>query len=314
MERKENFSLPPHPRVPFAPDRCVAAAIALMTASRVFRARRGRGLRAAAATGAIMLATLSGCSGHDGATAVSPSDPSGYLPSPTVTKALRLPDGGVALSGVGPGDAEIRLLQPSGPAYAATAGADGTWSVRLDRSNVPRMFALEGEASGRVVHADGAVATLPAPAAAAVLARPGFGSLRVDARLGILRIACIDYDGGGGGAVSGATAPHAPVRLLLDEVPVGAGVADDEGRFTLLDMDARRPLSMGPHVLRVETRIGGQTAGVEGRWTFGPPVDPGAAVFKASRVDAAWRIDWRIPGGGVQTTIVFDTPPSETPS
>jgi hypothetical protein len=30
------------------------------------------------------------------------------------------------------------------------------------------------------------------------------------------------------------------------------------------------------------------------------------AYYRASRIEGAWRIDWATPGGGVQSTILFD--------
>ena len=148
--------------------------------------------------------------------AAAPSDPSGYLPAPAVTNATRAADGSLVLTGRGPADAEIRLQQPDGGAFSATSADDGAWSITLPQAAGPRMFSFEGEIAGRVVHAEGAVLTLPSPGPAAVLTRAGYGGLVIGQKAGDLRIAVIDYDGAGGGAVSGVTLAHAPVRLTLD--------------------------------------------------------------------------------------------------
>jgi hypothetical protein len=239
----------------------------------------------------------------------APADRGGYLPPPTLTAAARDSDGETALSGLAPAGTEVRLRDPDGAAYSATADRDGSWAVRLPPSAEPHMFSFEGALDDRVLHAEGAILVLPAPGPPAMLTRAGFGALplggsgRSD---GGLRILSIDEDGGGGGAVSGYAAPRAPARLVLDNVAVGMGEADDQGRFTLLDLSARTPFSPGPHVIRVESR----SAAVQGALTVerSPPL--GAAPFVAARTPSGWRVDWRIPGGGQQTTLVFDLPNS----
>ena len=39
------------------------------------------------------------------------------------------------------------------------------------------------------------------------------------------------------------------------------------------------------------------------------PIAPlGAAAVRSSRTPAGWRVDWAVPGGGVQSTLVLDHP------
>ncbi len=164
------------------------------------------------------------------------------------------------------------------------------------------MFAFEGELSGRIVHADGAVLALPPPGPAAVLMRAGYGAAPIGTG-GAPRLSAIDYDGAGG-SVSGVAAPRAPVRLVLDGRPVGAGQADDGGRFSVLDLAARAPFGPGPHTVRIESPAGA----LQGKLVVSPSELPDDAPFRARREADRWRVDWRIPGGGVQTTLVFDVP------
>lgn len=236
-------------------------------------------------------------------------DATGYLSPPTLMTAVRDGRGEVILSGRAPGDAEVRLRDPFGGAFSATAN-EGAWSMQLPPATEPRMFAFEGELSGRVLHAEGAILILPPPGPAAVLARAGYGALVIGEGAGPLRLATVDYDGGGGGSVSGFTAPRAPVRFVLDGQPVGAGQADDQGRFTILDLTARRPFATGAHTVTIES----QTSAVRGQIDVTPATSLGDAPFYVTRETGAWRADWRIPGGGTQSTIVFDTPPPEVPA
>jgi hypothetical protein len=235
-------------------------------------------------------------------------DVTGYLAPPTLTLAARTPDGGLSLSGDAPADAEVRLRDPSGAAFSATAN-DGAWSMQLPPSSAPRMFAFEGETAGRVLHGEGAILVLPPPGPAAVLTRAGYGALVIGPKAGPLRILTMDYDGGGGGAVSGVTTPHAPVRFMLDDRPAGASQADDKGRFTVMDLSTRAPFGPGAHTIRIES----QTSAVQGQLVVTPAASLTDTPFQATRETGAWRADWRIPGGGVQTTIVFDAPADARP-
>jgi hypothetical protein len=98
------------------------------------------------------------------------------------------------------------------------------------------------------------------------------------------------------------------VRLVLDDKPVGASEANERGWFTVLDLSARAALDVGVHTFRIETQSGGRTLAVEGRWPVTRPAALTDAMFRWSRSASAWRVDWRIPGGGLQTTVVFDQP------
>ncbi len=272
-----------------------------------------RGCRTARATGALLVAilALAACqkSAAERNDADAPADPAGYLPPPTLLAATRDASGGLAFSGEAPASTEVRLRDPAGAAFSATANDDGNWSMQLPPSDAPRMFAFEGEISGRVLHGEGAIIALPAPAPVAVLARACYGALTIGASPGPLRIVAVDYDGAGGGSVSGVAAARSPVRLVLDGQPVGIGQADDQGRFAVLDVNARKPFGQGAHIVRVE----GPSSAVQGQLTVSRAKDLGGDVFRAVREASAWRTDWRIPGGGVQTTLVFDAETAASP-
>jgi hypothetical protein len=266
----------------------------------------GRAGRTASAAAALLVAGfLLGCERRTEGAAAEASDPAGYLAPPTATQAVRDAAGGTTLAGQAPVDAEVRLRDPSAQAFSATAGADGAWSIALPPAASPRMFAVEAELSGRIVHGEGAFLVLPPPGAPALLTRAGYGALPIAAEARAPSILAIDYDGGGGGSASGVAAPGASVRLLLDGQTVGGGQADGAGRFAVLDLNARKPFAPGPHRVRVETAAGAAEAAVR----VSPPDLPPGRVFEAERDGPGWRVDWRIPGGGVQTTLALDPGP-----
>ena len=177
----------------------------------------------------------------------------------------------------------------------------------LPETRTPEMFAFSAIGGGRTVRAEGAVVTLPAPATPALLARAGFGVLAAGAgrrrpgdpsRGSTTRAAARRS--------SGLAAPDASVRLSLDGMPAGLAQADARGRFAVLA--ANRTLEPGRRRIEVETEAG--RAQVTVASTIAAPLS--GAPFRAARMDGGWRIDWAPPGGGVQTTLVFDA--AETPA
>ena len=256
------------------------------------------------ALGVAAAALLAGC--H--APAADPSaaktvDPASYLTPPVLTQAAGLADGGATLSGRAPPDAEVQLRAPTGESFSAEAGPDGAWSIGLPPAEAPRMFAFEAAVSGRVVHGEGAILVLPSSDMPAALLRAGDGALPIARGDGRLQIAALDYDDGGGGAVSGFAKPGSSIRFMLDGQPAGGGEADRRGEFSLLDLSVRMPFSMGPHTVRLDQR--GESVALQ---ITAKPATLGQDAFHAAREGDAWRIDWRVPGGGTQTTLVFDPP------
>lgn len=265
-------------------------------------------LRIVALTAAAL--TLVACGGPSAPPAPPPSAgvaaaESGYEAPPQLSSATRQ-NGQLVLAGRAQSGAEVRLASPDGRLLTATAGADGAWTIMLPETRTPEMFAFSAIGGGRTVRAEGAVVTLPAPATPALLARAGFGVLGLGQGAGAPVILAVDHDQSGGAAVSGLAAPNASVRLSLDGMPAGLAQADARGRFAVLA--ANRTLEPGRRRIEVETEAG--RAQVTVASTIAAPLS--GAPFRASRMDGGWRIDWAPPGGGVQTTLVFDA--AETPA
>lgn len=100
--------------------------------------------------------------------------------------------------------------------------------------------------------------------------------------------------------VSGVGTVDAEVGLRLDRTAAGGTAIDKEGRFSLA---LSRPMSGANHELEISGEGGEQVVivGAERPAPLGQP-------FRARRAAGAWRIDWMTPGGGVQTTVLFDPP------
>ena len=230
-------------------------------------------------------------------------DESGYLRPPGPLNAQRAPGGGVVLSGRSGAAVRVRLSSPppNSVAYGATARDNGDWSITTPNSSEVGLFGVAEELIGRDVQGEGYVAVLPQPGPPAALLRAGGGAtILLPKPPAGLKIATVDYDVSGAVVVSGLAKPGAPVRLFVDGAAAGEARANDRGRFSISLASILKP---GDHETRVDA--GDQTAGAKfsvdrPRTIIGPP-------YHGERTPAGWRVDWLTPGGGEQTTLIFDT-------
>jgi hypothetical protein len=219
-----------------------------------------------------------------------------YQAAPELTGANRARDGRVELVGRAAPGAAVRLTSPGAPAQFAAADPSGLWRLTIPASGRPRLFGLSMSAGGRVVQAmgylfvaPGAIARLRVGGGAEVLARGARN----------LAALALDYDNKGAATVSGFAQAGETVGLRVDGVERNQAVADQTGRFVL---SLSQPLSVGAHDFELVSPSGDVR--------FSAQIDaataPTGAPFAAERQGGAWRVDWITPGGGEQTTLVFD--------
>jgi hypothetical protein len=260
-------------------------------------------------TGAVLLAAalvLGACSRNapSAPTAeVAPSpapDESGYLAPPLVLGAQRAADGSVVLSGRSGPQVRVRLSTPppTSTAYGATAGEGGGWSIATPAASDVRLYGVAEELVGRDVQGEGYVATLPAPGPAGVLLRAG-GGAAVLVGQGALKIAAVDYDSSGSAVVSGLARPGAAARLSIDGAAAGEARVNERGRFSI---NLASGLTAGDHEAVIQ--CGDQSASA--KFTVGHPAPIVGLPYHGERTPAGWRIDWLTPGGGEQSTQIFD--------
>ena len=225
--------------------------------------------------------------------------PLDYAAPPELTSAAHAAHGMVILSGTGRPAVAIRFASPDGSAIAAAATGAGGWTLSAPVGAAPRIYSLSESFDGRLLRARGYVAVLPAPAAPAVLLRPGTAAEPLPGVRPRLRLSAVDFDRGGAGVVAGLARPGEAVKVELDGAEAGEARANGQGVFTA---PLTRILSPGAHKLTAVT--------VQGRAEAGFDAAPAGAIarppFTATRAGASWRVDWMTPGGGVQTTILFD--------
>ena len=256
---------------------------------------------AAAASAAL---ALFGCGQRPaptpGDTAEAEAAQVGYVAPPRVER-VESARGLLVVHGTAPPAARIRLVDAGG-AYGGTADAQGRWRVEAPAAPGARLFTLSAEREQRVLEGEGRLLVLPG--APALLLRPGHGAVPVAAAPAARpRIVSIDVATDGAAAVSGLAQPSAPAVTRIDGAAppagtaVGSGATDARGRFSII---LARPLGPGGHRIEVET-----PSGVARTDLLVEPADPGALPFLATSGPAGWRVAWRAPGGGVQTTYVL---------
>jgi hypothetical protein len=248
------------------------------------------------------LAALAGCqrpAPHAQAPAQAPNPLLDYASPPELTGAVRGAEATVSLSGVARPGASIRLASPDGTAISTSASSAGRWTLSAAAGAEPRLFSLSEALGGRLLRARGYIAALPAPGAAAVMLRPGTAAEPLAGQDRGPRLTAVDFDRSGAGVVAGLARPGEAVRITLDGADAGEGRANAQGIFTV---PLSRTLAPSAHTLTATSALGSASAAFE--------ASPASAIarppFTASRAASSWRIDWMTPGGGVQTTVLFD--------
>ncbi len=223
-----------------------------------------------------------------------------YAAPPEVKRAAAGAPGMIQFSGTSRPGALIRLASPDGSAVGATASSAGAWTLSAQTGGEPRLLSLSEDFGGRPLRARGYLLAVPYPAGEAAMLRPGAATAPLRP-LHRLEISAVDFDAAGAAVVSGGAKPGETVHLLLDGADAGDDRADSKGAFAV---SVAEPLRPGPHLLAAVTPEGRS----ETSFQAGPAAPIAQPPFAAARAGAAWRVDWMTPGGGVQTTLLFDPP------
>ena len=258
--------------------------------------------------GQILIALLAACAALTGCSRATPShgpsahaaDPlAGYLPPPQIVQAERRGQAVLLTIAAAPG-AIVRLASPDGSATTGQADRKGAIRLAAPVGAAPRLYSLSETVGGRLARAMGYVAVLPAPGPPAALLRPAAAAALPPSLSPTQRgVVAIDYDASGAAMASGHAAPSETIRLFLDGKDTGEDPADTAGVF---NASFSKSLAPGPHVLGIV----GQRLRASASFTAARSARLANPFFDATRMDGAWRIDWMTPGGGVQSTILFD--------
>jgi len=247
---------------------------------------------------------LAACGGKPAANQKTPAPGSetaaeaGYLEPPRLL-AAKLAGAGVRLEGSAVPHSRLRIASPAGDAVFAQADAQGRWVATVKPAQAVNLYGVSMKDGERMAQAEGYL--LVAADGQAAQLRGGAGAVVLAAGSKAPRILAVDYDRDGGAVVSGTAAPGGELTLRVDRASRGETKADKQGRFII---PLTEPLKPGSHAFEVVGAGASDARQIE----VTPPAHLTAAPYEGARTDAGWRVDWMTPGGGEQTTLLFERP------
>ncbi|ESQ91743.1 hypothetical protein ABAC460_05225 [Asticcacaulis sp. AC460] len=154
---------------------------------------------------------------------------------------------------------------------------------------------LPSDERGRWLHAEGKLFVPRGHPEKAVVLRAGVAGRPVSVQNQI--IAEVDYDGRGGIAVAGRVAPDITVNLVVGGVMIGRSQSDADGRYQVLGQISAPGEAEVVMDIEITTEKQSQTRAV--------PISLPPGGDRITPIEGGWRVDWGLPGGGVQTSVVF---------
>lgn len=209
-----------------------------------------------------------------------------------VIEGQATPDGRVRLAFSDP------LRKGGAQAVGVTADSNGHFRAEVPITPLGGLYDVSMDDNGRAMQAEGRLFVPPGQPDKAVLIRAGSPSLPLFNGGGAFAV--VDYDARGAIAVSGHVAGGQTVMVQADGEAVAQAEAGKDGVYSastgISPAGLNRPLTLS-------IRAGAVTAS----HAVVLAADQLATVKsdQISAVDGGWKIDWALPGGGVQSTLVF---------
>jgi len=219
----------------------------------------------------------------------------GYASPPVITARAQGGPGTLIITGQAQPEGRVRFLYGQQRAIGVTADASGKFTAELPAGLEGSVYDLSTEDNGRLIHAEGRLFVPPGQPAKAVLLRPGTASLPVTPQG--LGIAVVDYDSAGALGITGRAGPKAALDLLVDGEIRAQPNARDDGVFTAMTQIA--PPGDAPQTVSLSADAASTS------WKRQIAVTKPVAGDRVTPIPEGWRIDWTLPGGGAQTTLVF---------
>jgi len=226
----------------------------------------------------------------------------GFTHAPTIGGvAPGAEPGFVVISGLAPADSRVRLVfsdpLKGGQAVGVTADAQGQFHAEVPMTAGGGIYDLSVDDGGRVRSAESRLFVPPTAPDKATLLRPG--SISRLLQPGAMGIMAVDYDAAGAFAVSGRAEPDTALDVIVNGEIRAQVRSDAQGMFEAATQvpkpgPAPQPVSIivqaGKAAYTRDVQVVAVTTGAKDQVTESP---------------ADWRVDWRLPGQGTQSTIVF---------
>ncbi|MFT4075390.1 MAG: hypothetical protein QM647_07630 [Asticcacaulis sp.] len=243
------------------------------------------------------LALLAGCKEKPKATdAVSAMEAAGYWRAPEITAVTQADSSLFVVLGQTIPNARVRFGYGGQRAVGVTSDSKGNFRAELPTGPDGGLYDLSTEDNGRSMHADGRLFIPGGAPEKAVLMRSGAPSLALfnDDQ----EVAVIDYDRAGALAIAGRVAPSTAVEIMLNGEIRARTISDDRGFYSATtQIDP-------PGDAETSNSLSVSAGGKEKPLTFSDS-RPKAEGDHITRFGESWRVDWSLPGGGMQTTLVF---------
>lgn len=230
------------------------------------------------------------------AEATSAMEAAGYWRAPEITGVDQTGSNMFVVTGQTIANARVRFGYSGQRAVGVTSDSKGRFRAELPSSPEGGLFDLSTEDGGRSMHADGRLFIPAGAPEKAVLMRPGAPSLALFNDL--TAVAVIDYDRAGALAIAGRVAPTTTIEVILNGEIRARTTSDDRGFYTATTQIEPPGKSETANSLSV------MAGGKETVRNFNDSV-VATDNDRISRFADGWRVDWVLPGGGMQTTLVF---------
>ena len=216
---------------------------------------------------------------------------------PEITAVSQDNTGSFIVEGQALPDGRVRFTYAGQRAIGVTADSHGRYKAELPATGLGGLYDLSIEDGGRLMYADGRLFIPSGQAAKAVLMRTGSPSRPIMRRAGVVSV--VDYDSAGALGLSGYVAPNAKVQVILGDEIRAEATSDATGYYTATTQIPPPTATDAPVTLIVQAK--GQSV----THSFSVSLPNGKPADRIRREGQAWRVDWVLPGGGTQTTLVF---------
>jgi hypothetical protein len=228
--------------------------------------------------------------------ATSALEAAGYWRAPEITGVDQAGSNMFVVTGQTIANARVRFSYSGQRAVGVTSDSRGRFRAELPSGPNGGLFDLSTEDSGRSMHADGRLFIPAGAPEKAVLMRPGASSRPLFNDFSA--VAVIDYDRAGALAIAGRVAPTTAIEVILNGEIRARTISDDRGFYTATtQIDP-------PQANETENTLSVMAGGKETIRNFRDSRITGNED-RIARFEDGWRVDWVLPGGGMQTTLVF---------
>jgi hypothetical protein len=226
----------------------------------------------------------------------------GYTQAPEITGIATGGSGFAMVNGNAPADSRVRFaftepLKGGTQAVGVTTDGQGHFHAEVPVTAGGGLYDITVDDGGRPRQAEGRLFIPPGRPDKAVLLRPGTASRLLQSHVSGVMVA--DYDAAGAFALSGRVAPDADVTVIVNNEIRAEVRSDGTGQFAAVTQ-VPEP---GPVAQTVSVIVQADMA------SFKRDVQvvamPASAGDRVTTLPDAWRADWKLPGGGGQSTLVF---------